>query len=44
MCGKQDIVPTRQRKWWDWFFGLAAKSPWVCRACECRFYVKKKRA
>ena len=41
MCGKDDIVPTLQRKWWDWFFKQSEKYPWVCRACGWRFYVKK---
>jgi hypothetical protein len=41
MCGKQDVVPTRQRKFWDPCFRWIGKHPWVCRACEWRFYVKK---
>jgi hypothetical protein len=41
MCDKRDVVPTRQRRWWDGLFRLAMKSPWVCRVCGRRFYVKK---
>jgi hypothetical protein len=32
-----------QRKWWDVFFKIALKSPWVCRACGWRFYVKQEK-
>jgi hypothetical protein len=41
LCDKRDVVPTLQRRWWDWFFKLAMKFPWVCRACGWRFYVKR---
>jgi hypothetical protein len=41
MCDKRDVVPTRQRRWWDSLFRMAMKSPWVCRVCGRRFYVKK---
>jgi hypothetical protein len=41
LCEKRDVVPTLQKKWWDWFFKQSSKFPWVCRACGWRFYVKR---
>jgi transcription elongation factor Elf1 len=41
LCDKRDVVPTMQRRWWDFFFRMIEKSPWVCRACGRRFYVKQ---
>jgi hypothetical protein len=41
LCDKRDVVPTLQRRWWDVFFRMAMKFPWVCRVCGWRFYVKR---
>ena len=43
LCDKGDVVPTLQRRWWDYFFKLALKFPCVCRACGWRFYVKQEK-
>jgi len=41
LCDKRDVVPTLQRRWWDFLFKISSKAPWVCRACGWRFYVKQ---
>jgi transcription elongation factor Elf1 len=41
-CGVSDVVPTLQKKWFDWLFRQGQKDPWVCRFCGRRFYVKQR--